>query len=75
MNSSTWQVSTIAGPAIGGLVYLAGPDVVYGTVAGLLAAAFVLIVGVKTGKARAPGDARQLAHAARGSALRLDARK
>ncbi len=42
VNSSTWQVSTIAGPAIGGLVYLAGPDVVYGTVAGLLAAAFVL---------------------------------
>jgi MFS family permease len=48
VNSSTWQVSTIAGPAIGGLVYLAGPDVVYGTVAALLAAAFFLIVGVKT---------------------------
>ena len=46
VNSSTWQVSTIAGPAIGGLVYLAGPDVVYATVAGLLAAAFLLIVGV-----------------------------
>jgi MFS family permease len=49
MNSSTWQVSTIAGPAIGGLVYLAGPDVVYGTVAALLACAFFLIIGVKTG--------------------------
>jgi MFS family permease len=54
VNSSTWQVSTIAGPAIGGLVYLAGPDVVYGTVAGLLAAAFVLIAGVKTGKPARP---------------------
>ena len=54
VNSSTWQVSTIAGPAIGGLVYLAGPDVVYETVAGLLAAAFVLIAGVKTGKPARP---------------------
>ncbi len=54
VNSSTWQVSTIAGPAIGGLVYLAGPDVVYATVAGLLAAAFLLVVGVKTGKPARP---------------------
>jgi MFS family permease len=50
VNSSTWQVSTIAGPAIGGIVYLAGPDVVYATVAVLLAAAFVLIAGVRTEK-------------------------
>ena len=50
VNSSTWQISTIAGPAIGGLVYLAGPDIVYASVAGLLAAAFLLIVGVKTEK-------------------------
>ena len=50
VNSSTWQVSTIAGPAIGGLVYLAGPDIVYGTVAALLAAAFFLIVGVRTAR-------------------------
>ncbi|MGH8205070.1 MAG: MFS transporter [Steroidobacteraceae bacterium] len=54
VNSSTWQVSTIAGPALGGLVYLAGPDVVYGTVAGLLAAAFFLIVGVKTERPARP---------------------
>ncbi len=54
VNSSTWQVSTIAGPAIGGLVYLAGPDVVYATVAGLLAAAFLLVVGVKTEKPARP---------------------
>ncbi len=54
VNSSTWQVSTIAGPALGGLVYLAGPDVVYGTVSGLLAAAFFLIVGVKTEKPARP---------------------
>ena len=54
VNSSTWQVSTIAGPAIGGLVYLAGPDVVYASVAGLLAAAFLFVVGVKTEKPERP---------------------
>jgi MFS family permease len=54
VNSSTWQLSTIAGPAIGGLVYLAGPDIVYATVAALLAAAFVLIFGVKTGRPARP---------------------
>ena len=54
VNSSTWQVSTIVGPAIGGLVYLAGPDVVYATVAGLLAAAFVLVVGVKIARPARP---------------------
>ncbi len=56
VNSSTWQLSTIAGPAIGGLVYLLGPDVVYGSVAGLLATAIFLILGVRTGKpAHSPG--------------------
>jgi MFS family permease len=54
VNSSAWQVSTIAGPAIGGLVYLLGPDIVYGTVAALLAAAFALIIGVKTAKPARP---------------------
>ena len=54
VNSSTWQLSTIAGPAIGGLVYLAGPDVVYASVAGLLAAAFLFVVGVKTEKPARP---------------------
>jgi MFS family permease len=47
VNSSTWQVSIIAGPALGGLVYLLGPDVVYGTVAAMLAAAIILMFGVK----------------------------
>jgi MFS family permease len=56
VNSSTWQVSTIAGPAIGGLVYLLGPEVVYGTVAGLLAAAFFFIAGVKTEKPARPEE-------------------
>jgi len=54
VNSSTWQVSTIIGPAIGGLVYLAGPDIVYGTVAALLAAAFFLVFGVKVARPARP---------------------
>jgi MFS family permease len=56
VNSSAWQVSTIVGPAIGGLVYLLGPDIVYGTVAALLAASFALIIGVKTEKPARPAQ-------------------
>ncbi len=48
VNSSAWQVSTIAGPAIGGLVYLLGPHVVYGSVAVLLTVAVVLMSGLRT---------------------------
>jgi MFS family permease len=48
VNSSTWQVSVIVGPAIGGLVYLAGPEVVYGAVAALLAFAVLLMSGLRT---------------------------
>ena len=47
VNSSAWQVSTIVGPALGGLIYLLGPDVVYGTVAVLLALAVMLMFGVR----------------------------
>jgi MFS family permease len=47
VHSSTWQVSVIVGPAIGGLVYLAGPEAVYGSVAALLAIAVVLMVGLR----------------------------
>jgi MFS family permease len=53
VNSTGWQLSTIAGPAIGGIVYLWGAPVVYATVALLLAAAVVLMFGVK-----APAPAR-----------------
>jgi MFS family permease len=47
IHSSTWQVSVIVGPAVGGLVYLAGPEIVYGSVAGLLALAVVLMLGLR----------------------------
>lgn len=47
VQSSTWQLSTIVGPAIGGLVYLLGPEAVYGSVATLLVVAFVLMIGLR----------------------------
>jgi MFS family permease len=49
LNSSTWQVATIAGPALGGVVYLSGATVVYATVAVLLAVAVLLTLMVRRG--------------------------
>jgi MFS family permease len=43
LSSSSFQVATIAGPTLGGLLYLAGPQTVYGVVAVLLAIASVLM--------------------------------
>ena len=34
INSSTWQIATIAGPALGGIIYLAGAPVVYASARG-----------------------------------------
>ena len=47
INSSTWQLSTIVGPAVGGLLYLGGAEIVYGTAACLLAASSWLVMGVR----------------------------
>lgn len=60
LNSSTWQVATIAGPALGGVIYLSGASVVYATVAALLAIAVLLTLMVRRGgerreSAEAPG--------------------
>jgi MFS family permease len=49
LNSSTWQVATIAGPALGGMVYLAGAPVVYASVGALLALAAVMVLGLREG--------------------------
>jgi MFS family permease len=48
-NSSVWQVTTIVGPALGGVLYLAGALTVYATVAVLLAASFVMLVTLRRG--------------------------
>jgi len=64
-NSSLWQVTTIAGPAIGGLLYLAGARVVYFTVATLLAVSVLMLAtlrhgGEKSGSPAPPLDRHQL---------------
>lgn len=55
LNSSTFQIATVGGPALGGVLYLAGPRVVYLAVITLALAAVVLMVGVRPigGQARA----------------------
>jgi len=52
LNSWTWQVATIAGPALGGVVYLSGATIVYATVAALLAIAALLTLMVRRGGER-----------------------
>jgi MFS family permease len=49
LNSSTWQVATIAGPAIGGFVYLLGAETVYATVAALLATSVLMLLFLRRG--------------------------
>ncbi|HMN43172.1 MAG TPA: MFS transporter [Povalibacter sp.] len=49
VNQSVFQVSTIVGPTLGGLLYLAGAPVVFGTVAGLLCISTLLLSRLRTG--------------------------
>jgi MFS family permease len=49
LNTSTWQVSTIAGPALGGLVYLSGAATVYAVVAVLLALGAATVLRIRRG--------------------------
>ena len=49
LNTSVWQVATIAGPAIGGAMYVVGPVAVYATVAVLLAAATAMTFTLRGG--------------------------
>jgi MFS family permease len=54
-NSSLWQVTTIVGPALGGLLYLAGATVVYVTVAVLLGVSVLMLATLRRGaEVRAP---------------------
>lgn len=47
INSSSSHVATIAGPAVGGVMYVAGPEVVYSTVGFVLAASVFLMARVQ----------------------------
>lgn len=49
LNSSVHQASTVVGPALGGLLYLAGAPVVYGVVVVLALAAVLLMAGLGAG--------------------------
>jgi len=49
VNSTVFQVCTIAGPTLGGLLYLAGAGVVFGSVATLLAISTLLMMKVRIG--------------------------
>jgi MFS family permease len=46
LNSSTFHLATIAGPTLGGVLYLLGPQTVYATVAVVLALSVVLMAMV-----------------------------
>jgi MFS family permease len=48
LSSSTFHVAVIAGPVLGGLLYLAGAKVVYAIVAGLLLLAVILMAMTRT---------------------------
>jgi MFS family permease len=47
LNSSTWQLAALSGPAVGGLLYLAGAEVAFGVSTALIAAGFLLAVKMK----------------------------
>ncbi len=46
VNGALYQTAAISGPGIGGLLYLWGPDVVYGSVVGLLLIATALVLAI-----------------------------
>ena len=51
LNTSVWQVTTIAGPVLGGALYLAGATRVYATVAVLLAVSLLMMATLRRGGA------------------------
>ncbi|HUL09408.1 MAG TPA: MFS transporter [Candidatus Acidoferrum sp.] len=67
-SSTSWQVATIAGPGISGLLYAIGPSVAYGGAAIAFAAALVAIVRMR-GRAVAAASASPAAKADTGGDL------
>jgi len=62
LNSSLWQLTTIVGPALGGLLYLAGATTTYAVVALTLAVSVALMATLqrRTGAAAGPGSGMNL---------------
>jgi len=46
-NSTVFQIATIAGPALGGILYALGPWLVYGTGTGLMLSGFIFIASMR----------------------------
>src|SRR3984885_8721239 len=61
LNSMLFEAGVIAGPALGGVLYLIGPAVVYCTVAGMLLVAVTLIFIIKPVRARDAAESSQTA--------------
>lgn len=57
MNSMLLQIGVIAGPSLGGVLYLLGPAVVYGTALALLLIILLLISMIRPFRAAAPAKA------------------
>lgn len=54
-SSFSWQVASIGGPALGGVLYILGPTVVYGTTTLSLLAATIAIAGISPQPQRSTG--------------------
>ena len=61
LNSMLFEAAVIAGPALGGVLYLVGASVVYCAVAGMLLIGIVLISTIKPVRARQSAEASQSA--------------
>jgi MFS family permease len=59
LNSMLFEAGVIAGPALGGVLYLIGPSVTYCAVAAMLLIALVLIYTISPVRARASADGSQ----------------
>lgn len=66
LNSALFQIAVIAGPALGGLLFLAGAGVVYGTVLTLQLIVVTLMFGVRPVKAAGAGAAFRIRDALEG---------
>lgn len=62
LNSMLFEAGVIAGPALGGVLYLLGPSVVYCTVAALLLVSLFFIATIKPVRARQSEGGSQAAH-------------
>jgi MFS family permease len=56
INAILFQVAVIAGPALGGLLFLLGPEVVYGVCLALFLVALVLMVGARMPRVDREGE-------------------